>query len=431
MKTWKSCTAVITALAALILTTSAFATVLHVPSTYPTIQAGVDAAVDGDTVLLTPGTYIGTGNWTVEIVGKSIALIGEGRATIGGFYIDSLFARGSGIRLTNTGSSGVLIANIFFSTLGLLGTNDTGTIVLIDATARIRKCSSYLTRPDVWALGSSHVEVDSCSINAVFIGDSTSAAPTAVITNSDVPRVEVRNAGEIAIQDCLMFGSQASGILIGNSGDVSISRTTISHSAKHGIRMESFAPALAYKTQGTVQISETVVFANAAAGITDITSDHNVLIDCTLSFDNDSGNFVNVAAADGDSQGNIEADPQFLIPTKWWGLYPLESSPCLPANNSCGTLLGVYQAIDTASTCCWGMTGDLNGDLAQTLTDLTRMINHLFITFTPLSCRAAANTSGDPNCLINLTDITRLVDYLFNTFVPVALCTDFDPTLCD
>ncbi len=45
---------------------------LAVPADYPTIQAAVDAAVDGDEVVLSPGIWTGPGNRDVDLGGKDV-----------------------------------------------------------------------------------------------------------------------------------------------------------------------------------------------------------------------------------------------------------------------------------------------------------------------------------------------------------------------
>jgi hypothetical protein len=61
----------------LIVVPAASAAVIHVPADQPTIQAGIDAAMNGDTVLVADGTWRGPDNRDLNFRGKAITLQSE------------------------------------------------------------------------------------------------------------------------------------------------------------------------------------------------------------------------------------------------------------------------------------------------------------------------------------------------------------------
>ena len=57
---------VIVIAAILLLVSGAFGAELLVPGQYSTIQSAIDASAAGDTVIISPGTYTGEGNYNIS-----------------------------------------------------------------------------------------------------------------------------------------------------------------------------------------------------------------------------------------------------------------------------------------------------------------------------------------------------------------------------
>src|SRR3990172_5603068 len=80
---------------------STVSTLRLVPQNYPTIQAALDAAVDGDTVLVSPGTWAGG----LSLSGKTITLASEFLTTGDPSYVDATTISG-GSPVINVTSAG-------------------------------------------------------------------------------------------------------------------------------------------------------------------------------------------------------------------------------------------------------------------------------------------------------------------------------------
>ena len=107
-----------------------------------------------------------------------------------------------------------------------------------------------------------------------------------------------------------------------------------------------------------------------------------------------------------------------------WSVYPYFPSGRIIASDMQTGLYVLQHDVTEPPGCCVGLTGNVNGDPMDdvTLTDLTVLVNHLFVTFDPLTCPEEANASGDPQGDITLTDLTALVNNLFVTFDPLPAC---------
>ena len=86
--------------------------------------------------------------------------------------------------------------------------------------------------------------------------------------------------------------------------------------------------------------------------------------------------------------------------------------------------LDVVITVSIHSSCCHGFTGNTNcdADEKRNLSDITKLIDHVYLTRQPLCCYESGNTNGDPEGKINLSDITRLIDHVYISKQPTAPC---------
>ena len=85
---------------------TAHAATINVPGDYPTIQDAVDVAVNGDHVVVAPGTWTGTGDSVVDLLGKSIQVSSSDGAAV--TFIDGQDQR-RGVHCSGGETSGTVL----------------------------------------------------------------------------------------------------------------------------------------------------------------------------------------------------------------------------------------------------------------------------------------------------------------------------------
>ncbi len=85
----------------------------------------------------------------------------------------------------------------------------------------------------------------------------------------------------------------------------------------------------------------------------------------------------------------------------------------------------ILPAQGVAQTCC-SVRGnvDCDPDGNVDIADLTRLVDFMYVSFTPLCCDSAANIDADPDGFIDISDLIALVDYMYIHFIPPPPCSN-------
>jgi parallel beta-helix repeat protein len=325
----------------------ATATVLRVPSEYPTIQKGINAAVDGDTVLVADGTYTGEGLAPkIDFKGKAIVVMSENGPEFTiveclwdycGFYFHS----GED---TNSILQGFTITN------ATAGSGDGGAIICTGSSPTIRGniivgnvgryhggIQCYYSSPII----EENIIADNESQYIPFRFGPRGSGDGGGIKCFDYCPLTIRNniivgnkadddGGGIYIHDCMAAPFIEGNVIVGNQaiqhgGAIycSGSSLTLKHNTVTGNEANSQGGGI-YCYEGSYLSASNCIFWADSAG----SGDHEIFLtggsEVEITYSDISGGW--------EGEGNIDADPLFLMSSKndyrlLWG------SPCIDSGD--------------------------------------------------------------------------------------------------
>jgi len=309
---------------------SLLAITIHVPDDQPTIQAGIDAAVNGDTVLVADGTYRSDGNRDIDFTGKNIVLTSENGPDY--TIIDCEGSPTEYHRAVHFHSGEGPTAELIGFKLTNGYSNAGGAIRSISASPTIKNCifvnnmatngGAIYYNGDGYPGGISQPLLTDCVLEENTASDNGGAI---YIQNNNI---------KLFSKKCIYYNNDASvggAIAEGGSAYLDIQECTF---------YSNYALGTASITTGTIgglNIDKTIIaFSNDGASVYCVEGSS---ISRSNFYGNPDGDWVGNISGKLGIDGNISLDPEFCDMMSA-DLTIDAKSPCAPYNNGCGVLIG-------------------------------------------------------------------------------------------
>lgn len=113
---------------------------------------------------------------------------------------------------------------------------------------------------------------------------------------------------------------------------------------------------------------------------------------------------------------------EFISPTEVTARFTTGYSGFVCSFTTCTNRVWDMTGTRMVTPCCTGSTGNVDCDLGNgiDISDLSRLVDFLYVSFDPLCCEPAADVDGQPG--IDISDLSALVDYLYVNFTPPSPC---------
>ncbi len=404
--------------------------VVHVPSEYPTIQAGLDAAMEHDTVMVADGTYTGDGNRDLDFGGANITLLSESgpEATIidcQASEVDPHYA----IHLHTAEDStarveGFTLTGAYVEDRGAVSL-DSSSITLRNCAIADNLCDGVWTYP-TWSEPRQYLNVYGCTISRNAGTGLSNLYYAGAIINSEISSngedgVYLYVPENVNVSKCLMRGNAESGLYIntGYSSEYTVAANTLVQN-RYGLRYYYWPPKDGESGVGSkadsAQIRQNILAFNNEYGIYADGLGFFVETACNNTFGNTVADweFWN----EHDSVNDFFLDPLFCDTAA--GDFSLaSSSPCAPAGNDCGIFIGAF---GVGCDCCVHR-GDIDrsgGSGAVDIADLVYLVNFMFRGGPAPPCPEEADVDAVGGA--DIGDLVYLVNYMFQSGPPPVTC---------
>ncbi len=318
-------------LALLLGTSSSTATTIRVPADSATIQAGINGAVNGDTVLVEDGAYTGAGNRDMDYGGKLIVVTSENGPEN---TIVDLQNAGRAFYFHNGEDSSAVLQGITIRN-GYTEGHHGGAVRAQGGSPRIINChfehNSAYHGGALYANTTDQLQIINCRFvdnSASGSGESTPSRGGALFIGEGDPSVRV--TGCIFDTNSAVWG----GAIVTYSGSITtLQNCTILNSA-------ATAGAIYREGHTQVYIDASIIAFTSICGALFCESATGVIsLTCCDIYDNDGGDWTSCIADQAGENGNFSLDPEicFLLGSEY-SLYG--TSPCAASHNACGVLVG-------------------------------------------------------------------------------------------
>lgn len=361
-----------------------FSSIINIPGDYPTIQEGINVAIDGDTVLVQPGTYIEN----IDYNGKNIHVASLFLTTQDSIYIFQTIIDGNqnghvvnivngedltavliGFTITNGRAIGPFPISCgggincrdsspkfeYLHIINNIAEIDGGGIYCHNSKVRIRNCiisdnHAFDDGGGICTVASSIINLSNCLIQNNQAYDEGGGICSTGYTVFKIDECSVNgnfsydngggiyaNVSRFNIDFCVFTNNNS----VGGAGaidfwdsDAAINKCTFFNNSSH-----FFAGGISAFLGSIVNIQNSIISDNVGYGIygTNLISYSNV-------WNNSSGNFVNCGSQVGvivttnangdpcDIYYNIQMEPLFVDP-QYLNFHLTENSPCIDAGN--------------------------------------------------------------------------------------------------